>query len=77
MEHPKYAKVEGHPHLLRDLSTNAIINTDIKTSEQYLRTRERKKEEQKKIDSIESDIEELKSSMNEIKQLLRNLYESW
>jgi len=76
MEHPKYAKVEGHPHLLRDLSTNAIINTDIKTSEQYLRTRERKKEEQKKIDSIESDIEELKSSMNEIKQLLRNLYES-
>ena len=22
----KYAKVEGHPNLLRDLSTNAIVN---------------------------------------------------
>ena len=23
-----YAKVEGHPHLVRDLKSNAIINTD-------------------------------------------------
>ena len=76
MEKPKYAKVEGHPHLLRDLSTNAIINTDSKSSEKYIRTRERKREEQKKITNIESDIEDLKSSINEIKHMLRKLYES-
>lgn len=74
MEIVKYAKVEGHPYLIRDLSTNAIINTDSKSSLQYLKTRERKNEEQKKINNIESDIEELKSSINEIKQLLVNLY---
>ena len=76
METPKYAKVEGHPHLLRDLSTNAIINTDSKGSEQYIKIREKKQKEQKKISNIESDIEDLISSINEIKHLLRKLYES-
>jgi len=73
MKKIKYALVEGHPNLIRDLSTNAIINTDSKASEQYLKTRDRKKEEQKKIYNIESDIEELKSSIDEIKILLKSI----
>jgi hypothetical protein len=73
MKKIKYALVEGHPNLIRDLSTNAIINTDSKASEQYLKTRDRKKEEQKKIYNIESDIEELKSSIDEIKILLKSV----
>ena len=73
MKKIKYALVEGHPNLIRDLSTNEIINTDSKASEQYLKTRDRKKEEQKKIYNIESDIEELKSSIDEIKILLKSV----
>ena len=73
MKKIKYALVEGHPNLIRDLSTNEIINTDSKASEQYLKTRHRKKEEQKKIYNIESDIEELKSSIDEIKILLKSV----
>ncbi len=76
MNTPWYAKVEGHPNLVRDLSTNAIINTDSIASEQYLKIKERKKQEQEKLGRIESDIEDLKSSINEIKSLLRGLYES-
>jgi len=76
MNNRKYAKVEGHPNLLRDLSTNAIINTDSIASEQYLKTRKRKFQDQEKISSMESEIEDIKSSINEIKHLLRKLYES-
>lgn len=76
MNNKKYAKVEGHPNLLRDLSTNAIINTDSIASEQYLKTRKRKLQDQEKISSMECEIEDIKSSIDEIKQMLRNLYES-
>ena len=76
MKNKRYAKVEGHPNLLRDLSTNAIVNTDSIASEQYIKTRKRKLHEQEKISNMESEIDEIKSSINEIKQLLRNIYES-
>jgi len=76
MDTRKYAKVEGHPNLLRDLSTNAIINTDSFSSEQYIKTRERKRTEREKLTSMESEIEDIKSSINEIKHMLRKLYES-
>lgn len=76
MKKPRYAKVEGHPNLLRDLSTNAIVNTDTLSSEQYIKIRERKKQDSEKMSNMESEIEEIKSSINEIKQLLRNIYES-
>ena len=76
MDTRKYAKVEGHPNLLRDLSTNAIINTDSFSSEQYIKTRERKRIEREKLTSMESEIEDIKSSINEIKHMLRKLYES-
>lgn len=69
----KYAKVEGHPNLLRDLSTNAIINTDSITSNHYTILKNRKNNEKNRIDNVESQIGELKESINEIKSLLREL----
>ena len=68
-----YAKVEGHPNLIRDLKTNAIINTDKTALDHYTIAKRKKEEEQKRIDNIENDLTELKSSIDEIKQLLRNL----
>ena len=76
MNNKKYAKVDGHPNLLRDLSTNAIINTDSISSDQYIKTRERKKAETEKIARMESDIEDIRSSIDEIKDLLRKIHGS-
>jgi len=76
MNNKKYAKVDGHPNLLRDLSTNAIINTDSISSDQYIKTRERKKAETEKISRMESDIEDIRSSIDEIKDLLRKIHGS-
>ena len=73
----QYAKVEGHPNLLRDLNTNAIINTDSFGSDQYNILKKRRSAEKNKIETIEQDLQNLKTDLNEIKSLLRDiLYES-
>ena len=64
------AKVQGHTHLVRDLKSQAIINTD---SEAYARYMARKAKQQKKDDEIRKvirDVNELKNEMKEIKNLL-------
>jgi|694.fasta_scaffold114334_1 hypothetical protein len=73
MSNQQYAKVEGHPNLLRDLTTNAIINTDQLSSDQYTILKNKKSQEKQKIEKLSSDIEDLKSSVSEIKTLLRSI----
>lgn len=68
-----YAKVEGHPHLIRDLKSNAIINTDDIALNNYTLIKKRKELEKNKIDSIESELKDLRSSIDEIKELLRGI----
>lgn len=69
----QYAKVEGHSNLVRDLNTNAIINTDQSELTTYNKLKKRKETELKRIDNIESELKELKSSIDEIKELLRGI----
>ena len=67
------AKVQGHTHLVRDLKSQAIINTD---SEAYARYMARKAKQQKKDDDIRKvirDVNELKCEMREIKNLILGL----
>jgi uncharacterized membrane-anchored protein len=71
MDH--YAKVEGHPNLLRDLKSNAIINTDKIGLDNYTLIKKRKELEIQRIDKMESDLTELKSSIEEIKFLLKGI----
>lgn len=68
-----YVKVEGHSNLVRDLKSNAIINTDKISLDNYTIAKRKKEEEVKRIDNIEDELIELKSSINEIKQLLKDL----
>jgi len=68
-----YAKVKGHSHLVRDLKSQAIINTD---SDAYARYMTRKAKQQKKDDEIRSVVREvnsLKTEMFEIKKLLMEI----
>ena len=63
-------KVEGNTHLIRDLKSQAIINTD---SNAYARYMARKTKQQKKDDQLRDvirDVNELKNEMREIKNLL-------
>ena len=69
----KYAKVEGHSHLLRDSKTNSIINTNMVEYQEYLNRRNVKEDENQKIQHLESDVANIKNDLSEIKSLLRSL----
>jgi hypothetical protein len=53
--------VEGNPSLKRDQNTNAIVNTNTQSYEEYIRNRENRQAQQSEIDSIKQEIAELKS----------------
>ena len=68
-----YIPVEGHSDLVRDPRTDSIINTNSNAYEQYISQRKKRKLEKEKSLNIEKDLANLKSEMNEIKSLLREL----
>ena len=66
-------KVKGHTHLVRDLKSQAIINTD---SDAYARYMTRKAKQSKKDDEMRKvvrEVNEIKSEMFEIKNLLKKV----
>jgi len=65
--------VEGEKNLSRDSKTNAIVNTNKSDYEAYIRQRDSKNDEKERVNRIEFDLSELKSDINEIKDLLRKL----
>lgn len=68
-----YLKVEGYNNLVRDPNTNSIINTNMSEYQQYVARRSIKSEENQKLESLESDVTNIKSDLDEIKTLLRSL----
>jgi hypothetical protein len=66
-------KIKDEFNLFRDSYTNAIVNTDMQSYNNYISSKKTKEEESKKIESIENEIINVKNDLNEIKELLRNL----
>ena len=69
----KYIEVEGHPDLVRENVSHAIINRNVTAYEQ---ARKRAAAAQKQRDEIRDttrEINHLKSEMHEIKNLLKEL----
>ena len=67
------AKVEGHAHLVRDLKSQEIINTD---SDAYARYMERKSTQKVQNDALREvirDVNEWKIDMKSIKEQLIEL----
>ena len=58
-------KIIGHSDFIRDPDTGAVININ---DEEY----KRKKKREERLNKIESDVNELKDTLNEILTLLRN-----
>ena len=69
----KRVKVKDEINLFRDTSTNAIINTDMQAYHNYINSRKIKEQESKRIENIENELIDVKSDLNEIKNLLREL----
>jgi predicted transcriptional regulator len=69
----RYLKVEGHTGLVRDTSTGAILNTNRTEYENYLKQKEAVENrllESKQISQHTEDINNIKTEISEIKQML-------
>ena len=59
-------QVEGHKNLFRDENTNAIINSDVASYNDYINNRRRNSDKQAEMDAMKEEIETLKSMLNEL-----------
>ena len=66
-------KIDGNKDLARDPQTNAIVNVNDSDYKQYISVRRTKTQKDKVIDDLEGELSNLKSEMNEIKSLLKEL----
>ena len=66
-------KVDGNKDLARDPQTNAVVNVNDSDYNQYISVRRTKTQKDKVIDDLEGELSNLKSEMNEIKSLLKEL----
>ena len=69
----EFYEMEGHKDLARDPETNAIVNVNTLEYTQYLSRRDVKTEKNQKVQTIEQDLANVKSELNEIKSLLKEL----
>ena len=58
--------VEGHKNLYRDENSNAIINTDHAAYNDYINTRRINSDKQAELDEMKTEIETLKSMLNDL-----------
>jgi len=66
-----YLRVEDKDGLVRDCETNAILNTDTNAYNEYVRNYQSKLKENKRIEDLENKIGNIKSDIDEIKNLLK------
>jgi len=59
-------RVEGHKNLYRDEKSGAIVNCDTTSYNQYLNSLNRRDVQRKELDQMKSDIDEIKSLLREI-----------
>jgi hypothetical protein len=69
----KILKVSGHDDLVRDTASNAIVNTNMAAYNEYVNRRNVVQEEKAIITQQGAEINNLKSELSEIKQMLKTL----
>jgi len=71
-----FVKVEGNPSLVRDMRSNAIVNTDTVAYLNYMKTKNKLLENKTQVEQNTDDINILKEDIAEIKKLLQLLVKS-
>jgi len=65
--------VKGNKDLARDPDTNSIVNVNSLDYDRYIAMRRAKNQKNKVVETIEEDLNDLRSEINEIKSLLKEL----
>jgi len=73
----KYVKVEAQDNLVRDMSSNAIVNNNKNEYENFLRISEQKYKEKKEFEKLKTDVNSMKNDLDEIKSMLKSIVCDW
>ena len=65
-----YIKVEGHTNLVRDIRSNAIVNSNKSEFQMYMKRHKERNEQADKLRNVCKEINSLKTEFREIKELL-------
>ena len=65
-----YAKVKDHNHLIRDMNSKAVLNTDKAGLNDYMMKREIAKKQQEEQSETKMRVAQLEEDLTEIKNLL-------
>ena len=66
-------QVKDHIHLVRDLETGAILNTNDKMAEGLRMAKKNRQKTKDQLETNTSDINSIKNELTEIKTMLRTL----
>tara|TARA_A100001388_G_scaffold244066_1_gene201709 strand:- start:72 stop:296 length:225 start_codon:yes stop_codon:yes gene_type:complete len=66
-------KVEGHEHLVRDVNSGAIVNTNVTEYQLYMKRVKSREQQGDQIRSAVKEINNLKAELREIKGLIKEL----
>ena len=66
-------KVEGHTHLVRDVNSNAIINTNENEYQLYMKRVKVREKQSDQLRSAVKEINNLKKDIREIKELIKEI----
>ena len=69
----EFVKVKDQPNLMRDPTSNAILNDNQSDYDEYVARREAANKAKEKSSNMEEDLANLKGEINEIKSLLKEL----
>jgi hypothetical protein len=65
-----FLKVQGHDGLVRDTSSNAIINTSMVDYQNYVNQRQAAELKENQMQQQAQEISNIKSELSDIKQML-------
>lgn len=68
-----YHKIKNNNSLVRDIDTNAVINTNRTEYDNYISNYNRLKSEREELKNLKHSVSSLTSDMEEIKSLLKLL----
>ena len=69
----EFIKVEGHTHLIRDVNSNAIVNTNKSEYQLYLQRRKNREKQSDELRGAVKEINNLKKDIREIKELIKEI----
>tara|TARA_B100000212_G_scaffold246094_1_gene187908 strand:- start:69 stop:293 length:225 start_codon:yes stop_codon:yes gene_type:complete len=69
----RYVKVESQDNLVRDMSSNAIVNNNKSEYENFLRISEQKYKQKKEFEKLKTDVNSMKNDLDEIKSMLKSI----